>query len=141
MRGLFYRLTAKFIHLQYAFGIGKRVNIYEAKFMKKVIATVNKPRPSDFGISEKISRHCYFDDGVFVYNNGEGNSYFQCELLLCENGDHIEIGSLYNTCYGIVNVGSMQLRSGVIQVFDYEVLDEDGDILEMLGYEFKSVFW
>ena len=109
--------------------------------MKKVIATVKKPHPSDFGISEKTSRHCYFDGGVFVHDNGEGHSYFECELPLCQNGDRIEIGSLYNTCYGIVNVGSMQLRSGVIQVFDYEVLDDDGNIMEVLGYEFDSIFW
>lgn len=109
--------------------------------MKKVIETVNQLHPSDFGISDRIAQHCYFDDGVFVYDSGEGHSYFQCELPLCENGDRIEVGSLYNTCYGIVNVGAMELKSGVIQVFDYEVLDDDGDIMELLGYEFKSIFW
>ena len=109
--------------------------------MKKVITTINKPRPSDFDIVEKIGKHCHFDGGVFVYDNGEGNSFFLCELPLCRNGDRIEVGSLYDTCDGVVKVVSMQLRDGIKQVFDYQVLDEDNDILELLGYDFKSIFW
>ncbi|WP_293134828.1 hypothetical protein [Microcoleus sp. bin38.metabat.b11b12b14.051] len=53
------------------------------------------PRPADFDIVERIGKHCQFEDGVFVFNDGEGDSYFNCELPLCENGDRIEIGGLY----------------------------------------------
>ena len=109
--------------------------------MKKQIATINRPRPSDFGIVEKVGKHCYFDDGVFVYNSGEGHCYFECELPLCRNGDRIEVGSLYNTSDGVVKVISMKLSNGVNQCFDYEVFDDDSDILELLSWDFKSIFW
>ena len=105
--------------------------------MKKII----QPRPADFGIVEKVSKHCYFKDGVFVYDSGEGHCYFECELALCKNGDRIEVGSLYETTDGIVKVISMKLSNGTIQCFDYKVLDDDGDILELLTWDFKSIFW
>jgi len=109
--------------------------------MKKVIAKVDRPRPADFGIVERIGRYCKWDDGVFVYDDGEGEMYFYCEVPLCENGDRIEVGGLYDTCYGMVQVISMNLSNDVIQRFKYTILDGDGYTETFYGHEFYSIFW
>ncbi len=109
--------------------------------MKKIIAIVNRPRPADFDIVERIGRHCKWDDGVFVYNDGEGEMYFYCELPLCQNGDRIEVGGLYETCDGMVEVISMTLTNHVIQSFKYTIIDGDGNTETFYSHEFNRIFW
>ncbi|MEG4396591.1 hypothetical protein [Microcoleus sp. BROC3] len=107
----------------------------------RVIA-VDRLKSGNFGISDTIGRHCKWRDGVFIYKNSDGEMYFQCELPLCQNGDRIQVGSLYNTSIGIVQVVTMNLTSHVNQTFTYIVLDENGDSTEILhSREFISIFW
>lgn len=109
-----------------------------------------------FGISEKTFRHCRWqgDDkgvGVYVHNDGEGDSFLACELPLCQNGDVIQEGSIYVSSYdgdGYVKVKSMELVSGIhswwrITWIDYDCNTEpirerieDGHI-----DNFVSIFW
>ncbi|MEG3933757.1 MULTISPECIES: hypothetical protein [unclassified Microcoleus] len=106
------------------------------------VIAIDRLQSANFGISDTIGRHCKWRDGVFIYKNSDGEMYFQCELPLCQNGDRIEIGSLYNTSVGIVQVLAMNLTSHVNQAFIYIVLDENGDRTETLhGDEFISIFW
>lgn len=51
------------------------------------VIAVNRLKSGNFGISDTIGRHCKWRDGVFIYNNSDGEMYFQCELPLCQNGD------------------------------------------------------
>ena len=107
----------------------------------RVIA-LDRLQSANFGIGDRIARHCKWRDGVFVYKNSNGEMYFNCELPLCQNGDPIEIGSLYNTFIGIVQVLTMNLTSHVNQTFTHIVLDENGDSTEILhSREFISIFW
>jgi len=108
--------------------------------MKRVIATVNRPRPSDFDIVEKIGRHCHFDDGVFAHNDGEGDSYFQCELPRCDNGDLIAIGDLYEVEGDCVRVVAMSLCANFYCRFD--VINGDGFLVKGLkSYHFDKAIW
>ncbi|MEG4350188.1 hypothetical protein QUA74_10650 [Microcoleus sp. LAD1_D3] len=107
----------------------------------KIIA-LDRLKSANFGISDRIGRHCKWRDGVFIYKNSDGEMYFQCELPLCQNGDRIQLSSLYNTNRGIVQVLAMNLTSHVNQDFIYIVLDETGERTKTLhGHQFISIFW
>lgn len=112
--------------------------------MKIKIPTKNRPRPADFDIVERIGRNCRFEDGVFIYNDGEGDDYFSCNLPLCRNGDRIQVGNLYEVTYdfGYVRVIKMDLQPSVHQPWIITWLDTDGESIES-GYDdnFQSIFW
>ncbi len=112
--------------------------------MKKIIPTTNRPRPADFDIVEKIGRNCYFQDGVFIHSDSEGDSYLSCELPLCQNGDRIEVGNLYKVTYdfGYVTVVQMKLEPGIRHYWMITGLDTEGQSIES-GYcdNFLSIFW
>jgi len=110
--------------------------------MKKVIATVLKPRPSDFGISERMGKECYFKDGVFVQKGDDGgDDYLKCEFARCDNGDPITVGSFYETDDdGIVQVTGLTLT----WYFRCKFNAINGDGFEVKGLDssqFDREFW
>lgn len=120
----------------------------------KVVEAENKAeeefvaKAKEFGISEKLLRHCYWEgegkSKVIVHDDGEGDSFFTCELPLCRNRDPIEIGSIYNCSYddGYIKVIGMQLLQRVHSVWFITWVDTDGVRLED-GYtdNLVSIFW
>ncbi|MEG5043569.1 hypothetical protein [Microcoleus sp. B4-C1] len=113
--------------------------------MKKKIAISNSRRASyrDFGINDRIGRHCRFEDRVWIHNDGEGDSYFCCEIPLCRNGDRLEFQGLYITTYGddYSKIIEMKLTSGPYMVFEFTWEDEEGDIQTGYADNFESAIW
>lgn len=113
--------------------------------MKKQITVCSSNRSSykEFGINDRVGRNCRFEDGVWIHNDGEGDSYFSCELPLCRNGDRLEVQGIYTTTYGdnYSTIREMKLSSGPYMIFEYMWDDEEGDI--QMGYadNFDSAIW
>lgn len=110
--------------------------------MIKLKDILTRPHYSRFGIADKVGVNCRFDDGVWIYNTGEGHSFFRCEIPLCRNGDRIELGSYYITSTDDYSkVIEMELSSGPNMT--YEMTWQDGDGYVSSGYadNFDSVFW
>lgn len=106
-------------------------------------------KAKEFGISEKLLRYCYLEgegnSKVIVHDDGEGDSFFTCELPLCSNRDLIEVGSIYSCSYdrdGYIKVIDMELLQQVHSVWNITWVDTDGSSIED-GYidNFVSIFW
>ncbi|MEG4248732.1 hypothetical protein [Microcoleus sp. Pol10D4] len=115
--------------------------------MKKIISnpTSSSSRTSykKFGINDRIGRDCRFEDGVWIHNDGEGDSYFSCEIPLCRNGDRIELHGLYTTTYGddYSKIQEMKLSSGPCMIFHFVWIDEEGNIEKGYADNFESAIW
>ncbi|MEG3899027.1 hypothetical protein QT989_25665 [Microcoleus sp. SVA1_B6] len=126
------------------FAVRVRVNLPVIE-MKKKIAVSNPSRASyrEFGINDRVGRYCRFEEGVWVHNDGEGDTYFSCEIPLCRNGDRLEFQGFYTTTYGdnYSRIEEMKLSSGPYMVFEFMWEDEDGNIQTGYADNFESATW
>jgi hypothetical protein len=73
--------------------------------------------------------------------HGGKELYFSCELPICQNGDLIELNSLYLTACGLVRVRAMFLSETVAQYFHFLVENGEGNEETLLAWEFKGCFF
>ena len=98
---------------------------------------------TNYNIHPKVMRSCRFEDGVFIYNDGEGDDYFSCDLPLCNNGDQIWIGDVCEVTFDdiTVDIVGMELQLDVhsywIIIFKYD----DGQMHKVPGlFHSKYIF-
>lgn len=108
--------------------------------MKKIINTIPG---TDYGINPRLRKYCRFEDGVFIFNDGEGDDYFSCDLPLCRNGDRIAIGDICEASFDdiTVDIVGMELQLDVRSYYMIIFEDEDGTTHKVHDHMFLSVFW
>jgi len=98
---------------------------------------------TNYNIPPKLMRNCVFEDGVYIFNDGEGDDYFSCDLPLCNNGDQIAIGDICETTFNDINVDIVDLvfcndvRSYFMITFQFD----DGTRHTLHNHMFESVCW
>lgn len=120
-----------------------RVNLPVIK-MKKKIAISKRSCPSykEFGINNRVGRYCRFEDGVWIHNDGKGDTYFSCEVPLCRNGDRLEFQGLYTTTDGDnCIIEEMKLSSGPCMTFEFMWENQEGNIRIGNADNFESAIW
>jgi hypothetical protein len=106
---------------------------------KKVIPPIKRPGLYEFGIA--FDPDYVWKDGVYIFQHGRKQLYFSCELPVCQNGDVIEVNSLYMTVIGIVTVRAMYPDGSLTQNYEYKVINGDGEEETLLTWEFESTFF
>ena len=106
---------------------------------KKVIPPIKRPGLYEFGLP--FSPDYQWRGGVYVCKHRRKELYFSCELPLCQNGDLIEVNSLYLTVCGLVRVRAMFPSEEVAQTFYFIVKNGEGNEQTLLACEFKSCFF
>jgi len=106
---------------------------------KKVISPIKRPGLYEFGLP--FSPDYQWRGGVYVCKHGRKELYFSCELPLCQNGDLIEVNSLYLTVCGLVRVRAMFPSEEVAQAFYFIIKNGEGNEETFLACEFKSCFF
>jgi len=106
---------------------------------KKVIPPIKRPGLYEFGIA--FDPDYVWKDGVYICQHGRKQLYFSCELPVCQNGDVIEVNSLYMTVIGIVTVRAMYPDDSLTQNYEYKVIHGDGEGETLLTWEFESAFF
>lgn len=118
---------------------GKKVIAPVPARPKKVIPPIKRPGLYEFGIA--FDPDYVWRDGVYICQHGRKQLYFSCELPVCQNGDVIEVNSLYMTVIGVVIVRAMYPDDSLFQHHEYKVIDGDGEEQRLLTWEFESVFF
>ncbi|WP_333381245.1 MULTISPECIES: hypothetical protein [unclassified Microcoleus] len=73
---------------------------------KKVVGSrsISYPEPSEFDLA--VTQNLAWRGGIYIHVNDRKEYYFSCEIPLCVNGDHIQVGLVYSTVCGVVRVKS-----------------------------------
>lgn len=103
---------------------------------KKVVAPISHPDQSQFDLP--ATQNLVWRGGVYVCVDGRKEYSFSCQLPLCQNGDRIQVGSLYLTVCGVVTVKSIVPSVTLAQYFEYIVETEQATEEKLLSWEFDS---
>lgn len=108
--------------------------------VKKVIPPIQRPNLAEFGLAPHPD--FVWTGGVYVCQHNRKTLYFNSVLPVCQNGDRIQEGDLYNTVAGLVRVVKAIPDGCVAQHFDYLVVNQEtGKEEKLLTWEFDSACW